>query len=128
MNDIENPLIGAENGCVHGTPVTFLEAAAFRFGFADVVFLNGHSVRSFVAKDTFERGAEIADAGGVWIIGIVGENVEHAAMQNGVALRERRAQIGIADGKNGQVGSENEIKPRRGLKQKLKIGFRVDFR
>jgi hypothetical protein len=90
--------------------------------------LNGHGIRSFVAKDALKRSAEIADAGGVRIVGIVGENVEYAAMENGFALRECGAQIGIADGKNGQVGGENEIKPWRGLKQKLKIGFRVDFR
>jgi len=80
---------------------------------ADVVLLYGHRVGYAVLQHTLQRRAQVLYAGGSWIVGIVGKDVEDSPAENLLALRHRRAKVRVADGDDGQVRGQNQVQARR---------------
>lgn len=106
---------------VERTPVALLEFPVLRIADGNVVLLDRHAVRRLVLQHPVERGAQVRDAGGLGIGGVVGEGVEHVAAQQVLARRQGRAQVGVVDGDNGQIRLQDQVRHGCRLEQQLEI-------
>lgn len=114
-------LPGRENRGVDRTPVTFLETATLHRGSPDIVFLEGHRVRLPGAEDGFQRCTKVAGAVGGGVVRIVGENLEQVPSDDPFPAGHRGGQIGVADGHDAVVALQNQVRPRRRLKEHLEV-------
>jgi hypothetical protein len=112
---------GIENRGIDRTPITLFETAAFRGGPAHVIFLHRHRIGRLALQRAHERGPQIADAGGVRRIGIVGKDVEDIAAENLLAAGHRRLEVGVRHRDDRQIGFQDQVKPGQGLEQGLEI-------
>jgi hypothetical protein len=64
-------------------------------------------------EHALQGGAQVADAGGRRIIGIVREDVKDAAAQDIFAVRYGCLEVRAGNGLNGEVWRENKIQPGR---------------
>jgi len=62
-----------------------------------------------LAQHPLERRTQVGLAGGAGVVRIVREHLEEAAPEDLVALRHRRAEVGVADGGDRQLGGQDEI-------------------
>jgi hypothetical protein len=62
----------------------------------------------------------VLDASG--IVGVVREDVEERAADDLVAARHRRVRVRVADSDDLKLRRQDEVEPRRGLKERLEIG------
>src|SRR5579859_475951 len=125
---IENLFAGIEDRRIDGAPMPLFEGAAFGFGAADVVLLYGHCVGDFFAEDSLERSAQVANAGGGRVVGVVGKSIENATAKNVVALGHGRAEVGVADGDDFEFGIEDQIESGRRLENKTKVRHSANWR
>jgi hypothetical protein len=92
-----------------------IAAIALFLGPLDVVLLDRHRVRDAALPNAVERGGEVADAGGLWVVRVVGEDLEDPAADDLVAPRHGGVQVGVRRGDDPQVGVEHQVKTRRSL-------------
>ncbi len=102
MDDVNDVALGVEDGGVDGLPIADFEGA-LGLGCLDVVTLDGHGVGGAACQDALEGGAEVSYAVGGWIAGVVGEDVEKFAADDGLALRGGGSEVGIRDCNNCEV-------------------------
>ncbi len=124
MNDKVHSAVGAEYRRILWAPVPFFESAAFRFGPANIVLLDGHGVGPAEFEHANERCPQVIHAGCLRIVGIIREDFENATAQNLLATRHGGEQIGVADGDNSEVRRKDQIQAGSSLKQHPEIRLR----
>jgi|GEM_PF-5177416 len=93
-------------------------------GMPGAVLLNGHRVRSECPLHAFERVPQIANARGGRVVRIVREDFEEASIDDRLASRQRRAQVGVVHRDDSIVRREHEVQTRRGVEQPPVFGER----
>lgn len=91
----ERDAVVHEHRKVHRTPISLLELSTLGLRTPHVVLLNRHRVRSARAQHGLQRRTQIARAGRMRIIGIVGKDVEQIASHDCFAHGVCRTKIRV---------------------------------
>ena len=124
MDDAGDLTVDGEDGGVQRAPVPLLEASPLGRGPADGVFLDVHPVRGLGADDTLQRRPEVPHAGGVRVVGVVGEDIEEAPAEEAVPRGHGGPEVGVTHGDDGEVGPglQEDGGPGVGLEEDPEVG------
>jgi hypothetical protein len=92
--------------------VALLEAAAFRFGPPDIVFLDGHRVRNPILQHALKRSPQVGNPRCRRVVRVVGKDLEELSPENVFAGSHRGPRVGVGDGYDDQFWRQDEIKAR----------------
>lgn len=120
VDDVLNLAARPEDRGVDRTPIPLLEPAV---RVRDVVLLHRHRVRLTVGDDACERRTQRADAGGGWVVGVVGESLEDAATNQPLTRRTRSLKVRVVRGDDAEalVGPKDQVRPRHRIEDRAEI-------
>ncbi len=97
VDDVSHLSVSRKHWHILRAPVLFRERA-IRTG--DIVLLHSHGIGLACGKNPVQRGTQIASAGGLRVIGIVGKYLEQTLSER-IASSVRGAQTGLGGGHHG---------------------------
>jgi hypothetical protein len=117
VDDVGQVPVRPQDRGVERAPVADLEPAALGFGTADVVLLHRHRVGHPAVPHPVQGGAQVPNAGGLRVVGVVGEDLEQPAAQDVLAPGHGGVQVGVAHRHDHQPRVQDQIASRRRLEQ-----------
>lgn len=122
VQNVEDLAGGAEHGRVERAPVALFEGGWIP-GAWNVVLLHRHRVRDAAVEHALERGAQVPGPGRLRVPRVVREHLEQPSPEDRRPLRHGRAQVGVADRDDREVGGQHEIEARDRLEQESEISL-----